>query len=60
MFKKCKHRDRLMYAITNMHEEPDLFNEALENFRKYGAPLTIVESKANIVRCSNQTQLEGQ
>lgn len=34
---ECKHKDRLMYAIANMEEDPELFYQALENFRKYAA-----------------------
>lgn len=48
MFQECKHKDRLMHAITNMEKEPDLFYEALENFRKYGAAT------------ANDTQVGGQ
>ena len=50
---ECKWRDRLMFAITNMNTDMEGFEEALENFRKYGKPIS------NIIGGANETQVAG-
>jgi hypothetical protein len=60
MLTECRHKDRLMYAITNMHQDMNSLEETLEDFRKYGAPLKVVENKTKEIQCCCQHQPEGQ